>query len=90
MAQFALLVIITVLPMMILSGGASPVESQPQWLQYVTWFLPSRHYLSFSNAILFRGAGFEIVWPQFLLVGALGAVFLGASLVIFRRAIART
>lgn len=90
MAQFALLVIITVLPMMILSGGMSPVESQPQWLQYITWLLPSRHYLSFSNAVLFRGAGFETVWPEFLLVGALGAAFLGASLVIFRRAIAGT
>jgi len=90
MAQFALLVIITVLPMMILSGGMSPVESQPQWLQYLTWFLPSRHYLSFSNAVLFRGAGLETVWPEFLLVGTLGAAFLVASLLIFRRAIGST
>ncbi|WP_439156317.1 ABC transporter permease [Yoonia sp.] len=88
MAQFALLVIMTVLPMMILSGGMSPVESQPQWLQYITVLLPSRHYLSFSNAVLFRGAGFATVWPAFLLVGVLGAAFLGASLLIFRRAIA--
>ena len=88
MAQFALLVIITVLPMMILSGGMSPVESQPQWLQHITWFLPSRHYLSFSNAVLFRGAGFETVWPEFLLVGVLGASFLVVSLLIFRRSVA--
>lgn len=90
MSQFALLVIITVLPMMILSGGMSPVESQPQWLQYVTWFLPSRHYLSFSNAVLFRGAGLETVWPEFLLVGGLGTAFLATSLFIFRRAMANT
>jgi ABC-2 type transport system permease protein len=90
MAQFALLVIITVLPMMILSGGMSPVESQPQWLQYVTWFLPSRHYLSFSNAVLFRGAGIETVWPEFCLVAGLGAAVLTAALLVFRRAIAGT
>lgn len=90
MAQFALLMIITVLPMMILSGGMSPIESQPQWLQYVTWFLPSRHYLSFSEAVLYRGAGFGIVWPEFLLVGALGAAFLALSLGLFRRAVAGT
>lgn len=88
MAQFALLVIITVLPMMILSGGMSPVESQPQWLQYVTWFLPSRHYLSFSNAVLFRGAGIKTVWPEFCLVAGLGTAILVAALIIFRRAIA--
>jgi len=88
MAQFALLVIITVLPMMILSGGMSPVESQPQWLQYVTWFLPSRHYMSFSNAVLFRGAGIGTVWPEFCLVAGLGTAVLIAALVIFRRAMA--
>jgi ABC-2 type transport system permease protein len=88
MAQFALLMIITILPMMILSGGMSPVESQPQWLQYITWFLPSRHYLSFSEAVLYRGAGVGIVWPEIVLVSALGAGFLTISLVLFRRAVA--
>lgn len=88
MAQFALLVIITVLPMMILSGGMSPIESQPQWLQHVTWLLPSRHYLSLSNAVLFRGAGIETVWPEFCLVAGLGIAFMTAALVVFRRAMA--
>ncbi len=87
MAQFALLMIITILPMMILSGGMSPVESQPQWLQYITWFLPSRHYLSFSEAVLYRGAGVGIVWPEVVLVGVLGSGFLAVSLILFRRAV---
>lgn len=89
MAQFALLMIITIMPMMILSGGMSPVDSQPQWLQYITWLLPSRHYLSFSEAVVYRGAGFNIVWPEFLLVSGLGAAFFILSLVLFRRAISR-
>lgn len=90
MAQFALLVIITVLPMMILSGGMSPVESQPQWLQHLTWLLPSRHYLTLSNAVLFRGAGIETVWPEFCLVAGLGIAFMTTALVVFRRAMAGT
>ena len=90
MAQFALLMIITILPMMILSGGMSPVENQPQWLQYVTWFLPSRHYLSFAEAVVYRGAGFDIVWPEFLLVMGLGAGFFIGSLVLFRRVVSGT
>lgn len=88
MAQFALLMIITIFPMMILSGGMSPIESQPQWLQYITWFLPSRHYMSFAEAVIYRGAGFEIVWPDFLLVAGLGAAFLVASLGLFRKSVA--
>lgn len=88
MAQFALLMIMTVMPMMMLSGGMSPIESQPQWVQYVTWFLPSRHYVSFMQAIVYRGAGFAIVWKEFATVLIMGGLFLVGSLVLFRRSIA--
>lgn len=87
MAQFALLMMLTIMPMMMLSGGISPIESQPEIIQPITWLLPSRHYMSFAQAIVFRGAGFEIVWPQFLTVTALGFVFFTASLALFRRSI---
>ena len=87
MAQFSLLMIMAVMPMMMLSGGMSPVESQPQWVQYLTWFLPSRHYISFMQAIVYRGADFSIVWPEFATVLVMGLTFLAASLLLFRRSI---
>ena len=55
MAQYGLPCMITIIPMMMLSGGMSPLESQPDWLQRITWFLPSRQYMSFAQAIAFRG-----------------------------------
>lgn len=88
MAQFALLMIMAVMPMMMLSGGMSPVQSQPVWVQYITWFLPSRHYVSFMQAIVYRGADLSIVWKDFATVIAMGIVFLGISLLIFRASVA--
>ena len=44
MGQFALLVMMTILPMMMLSGGMSPIESQPDIVQPFTWLLPSRAF----------------------------------------------
>ena len=88
MAQFALLMMMAVMPMMMLSGGMSPIESQPQWVQYVTWFFPSRHYVSFMQAIVYRGAGLDIVWEEFLTVLVMGGAFLAASLALFRRSLA--
>ncbi|MEZ5900135.1 MAG: ABC transporter permease [Hyphomicrobiaceae bacterium] len=88
MAQFALLMIMTILPMMMLSGGVSPIESQPELIQPVTWLLPSRHFMAFAQAVVFRGADFGIVWPEFAKVAGLGAVFFTASLALFRRSIA--
>lgn len=87
MAQFALLMMMSVMPMMMLSGGMSPVESQPIWVQYLSWFLPSRHYVSFMQAIAYRGADFAIVWKDFATVLVMGVTFLGASLLLFRRSI---
>jgi ABC-2 type transport system permease protein len=87
MAQFALLMMLTIMPIMMLSGGMSPIESQPEIIQPMTWLLPSRHYMSFAQAVVFRGAGLDIVWPQFLTVALLGGTFFAASLALFRRSI---
>lgn len=90
MAQFALLMLMVIIPMMILSGGMLPVESQPQWVQYVTWLLPARHYLAIVQAIAIRGAGFTIVWQELVTILVMGGAFLTASLFLFRRSIATT
>ncbi len=90
MAQYGLLCMITIIPMMMLSGGMSPLESQPTWLQTITWFLPSRQYMSFAQAIAFRGAGFASIWPEFLAIVGLGQAAFFGSLLLFRRSISAT
>lgn len=90
MAQFALLIIMVVVVMQLLSGGGTPVESQPRWLQYLTFFLPSRHFVSFSQVIIYRGGGLRAVWPHFLMVTAIGLGFFVYSLGLFRKSIAVT
>lgn len=88
MAQFALLIILAIIPMQMLSGANAPVEGQPDWLQVLTLALPSRHFVSFSQAIVFKGAGIAEVWPAFVTVAAIGLILLAASLRLFRRSIA--
>lgn len=88
MAQFALLIILVVLVLMLLSGGSTPVESQPKWLQYLTYLLPARHFVSFSQVIIYRGGGLSAVWRQFLMVSAIGVGFFAYSLALFRKSIA--
>jgi ABC-2 type transport system permease protein len=65
----------------------TPIESQPELIQPVTWFLPSRHFMTFALAVVFRGAGLDIVWPQLLTIIGLGSIFFAASLALFRRSI---
>src|SRR6185436_5522176 len=90
MAQFALLIILVIIVLMLLSGGSTPVESMPRWLQYLTYLLPARHFVSFSQVIIYRGGGLRAVWLQFLMVTAVGAGFFVYSLSLFRKSIAVT
>ena len=88
MAQFALLIILLIIVLQLLSGGNTPVESQPEWMQRLTLVLPSRHFVAFSQAIIYRGAGLETVWPQFLAVAGIGLLLFVLSLRLFRQSIA--
>lgn len=88
MPQLGLLFILIVLPMDLLSGGETPLESMPKWLQLTMQFSPSTHFVAFAQAILYRDAGFDVVWPRFAAVAGIGAVFFAWSLRRFRKHLA--
>lgn len=88
MGQFGLLAIPVLVVMQLLSGGATPMESMPVWLQYVMRIIsPTPHFVAFSQAVLYRGADFSIVWPWLAAMAAIGSVYFVFSLYRFRRVI---
>jgi ABC-2 type transport system permease protein len=90
MAQFALLIVLVIMVLMLLSGGSTPVESQPEWLQSATYLLPARHFVSFSQVIIYRGGGLRAVASHFAMVTLVGLAFFVYSLALFRKSIAVT
>ncbi len=87
MPQFGMLVILVLLPLQMLSGGQTPRESQPGWLQDLMLAAPTTQFVKFGQAILFRGAGIEVVWVQLLAMALIGAVLFAFSLARFRKTI---
>ena len=87
MPQFGLLVILTILPMQMLSGGSTPFESMPLFVQRVMQVAPTTHFVELSQAILYRGAGLETVWQPFLALALIGTVLFFLSLARFRKTI---
>jgi ABC-2 type transport system permease protein len=85
MPQLGLLFMLIALPMNMLSGGNTPLESMPPWLRIVMQASPSTHFVAFAEAILYRGAGLDVVWPRFLAVAAVGGLFLALALMRFRK-----
>jgi ABC-2 type transport system permease protein len=84
MPQLGLLFMLVYLPMNVLSGSNTPLESMPPWLANAMQLSPSTHFVSFAQAILYRGAGFDVIWPQFLFVAVVGGLFFLVALMRFR------
>ena len=89
MPQFGLLAMLILLPLQLLSGSFTPRESMPWFVQAVMLAAPTTHFVALGQAILFRGAGLGVVWPQFLALTGIGIVFFGVSLNRFRKSISQ-
>ena len=87
MPQFGLLLMLVLLPMLMLSGGVTPRESMPEFVQFVMLGAPTTHFVAAAKSILFRGSGFSIVWPEFLALAVIGTALFVPSLTRFRKTI---
>ena len=89
MPQFGMLLVLVLLPLQMLSGGATPRESMPALVQNIMLAAPTTYFVSAGQAILYRGAGIDVVWPQFLAITAIGGILFFAALARFRKTISQ-
>ncbi len=87
MPQMGLLLLVILLPLQMLSGGFTPRESMPQLIQNLMLAAPSTHFVALAQAILYRGAGISIIWPQLIALCGIGSVFFLLALIRFRKTI---
>jgi ABC-2 type transport system permease protein len=87
MPQFGMLMMLTIMPLQMLSGGTTPRESMPEIVQNIMLVAPTTHFVELSQAILYRGAGLETVWQPFLALALIGTVLFFLSLARFRKTI---
>ncbi len=85
MPQFGLLLILVLLPLQVLSGAMTPRESMPDIIQHIMLLAPNTHFVILAQAVLFRGAQLDVVWPQLLALLVIGAVLFWLALRRFRR-----
>ena len=89
MPQFGMLLVLTLLPLQMLSGGVTPRESMPEFVQQVMLAAPTTHFVTAAQAVLYRGAGLDMVWPQLLAILVIGGVLFTAALARFRKTISQ-
>ncbi len=90
MPQLGLLMILIIIPLMLLSGGVTPRESMPAIVQHVMLAAPTTYFVRMAQAILYRGAGLDVIWTDLLAMLGVGGVFFTAALLRFRRSVTQT
>ena len=74
--QAMLTAFFVVMPSVILSGFMFPIENMPRAIQWITYAIPLRYFVTIVRGIFLRGAEMSVLWPQALaLVGLGGAIF---------------
>jgi ABC-2 type transport system permease protein len=73
------------LPIIQLSGAVAPIESMPQFFQWLSILNPLRYYVTCIRAIILRGVGLEVLWPNVLALAFFALVLLLGSASQFRR-----
>ncbi len=87
MPQLGLLIILTLIPLQILSGGRTPRESMPEVVQNVMVIAPTTHLIELAQGVFFRGAGLDILWPRLLAITLIGGAFFVAALSRLRKSL---
>jgi ABC-2 type transport system permease protein len=72
-------------PLAMLSGGLTPIEAMPHWVQPLTHLNPIAHFAAIARSVLVKGAGLDVVYPNLLALIALATLFVGVSAWRFRR-----
>ena len=88
MGQFGLLAMPVLMVAQLLSGSSTPMESMPLWLQYIMQTIsPTPHFVSFAQAVLFRGADITLVWRSLVAMLLIGTVYFAFAMTRFRKVI---
>ncbi len=74
-----------VMPMMYISGFVFPIENMPTPLQILSLGIPMRYYLIVLRSIILKGVGISTLWPQALVLLAMGMAILTASALRFHK-----
>jgi ABC-2 type transport system permease protein len=73
------------MPMITLSGFATPISSMPPFFQKLTLLNPMRFVMVVLRSVYLKGVGFDVLWPQIAALAGFAAVLLSVSVLRFHK-----
>lgn len=73
------------MPMVFLSGFSFPIENMPKIIQYISYFIPLRYFITIIRGVILKGIGFRDLWQETLVLFLMGITILFMSSLRFRK-----
>lgn len=73
------------MPMVYLSGFAFPIENMPSSIQYISYLIPLRYFITIIRGVILKGIGFTELWFDATILLAMGITILILSSLRFRK-----
>jgi ABC-2 type transport system permease protein len=71
-------------PAVLLSGLIFPIANMPEPVQWFTYLNPLRYFIITVRGVFLKGVGLEVLWPEYVGLGALGLTLLTVSVLRFK------
>ena len=88
LTQAGLLCVTALTIMTLLAGQFTPPEAMPKALLGIMYSLPTHYYLDIAFGILLKGAGWQILWLEILVMTGIGALIFLVAMWQFTRQMA--
>jgi len=88
MQQAMLYTFVLLMPLVLLSGLATPVQNMPEGFQIATFLNPLRFAIDLVRRVYLEGAGLALVWKDFIPFICIAAVSLPLAAWLFRNRLA--
>jgi ABC-2 type transport system permease protein len=80
-----LVVMMTLLPSVFLSGFFFPIDAMPVVLQWVSYLIPLRYYLVIIRSLMIKGVGVSALISQTVALSLFAVLIMGAAAARFRK-----
>jgi ABC-2 type transport system permease protein len=72
------------LPTILLSGFIFPIKNMPEILQWLTYILPPRYFITIIRSVMLKGIGLTEIWKETLVLLGMTTFFIGVSTMKFK------
>ena len=72
---------------LLLSGLMFDLSSMPRVLQFVSYAVPARYFITVVRGVFLKGVGLDALWPDMLGMAVLGVGLLSISIARFKKSL---